>query len=70
MLTYCNVTNIESNAPAFGIVEPCKQFCNSDRALIARTLVTRSTENKVPVRLMNLHNEVTNFKKKVHSLPS
>lgn len=62
-MPYCNVNNVESNVPILGIVEPCKQFCDSDRALVAEYLVTKSTENKVPVRLMNLHNEETLLRK-------
>jgi hypothetical protein len=41
VVTYCDVNNQDTqNCPAVGIVEPCKKFNESDRALVARTLVT------------------------------
>ena len=44
-----------------GIVEPIESFTKSDRALTARTLTDNAT--KVPVRLMNLHNDSQNLQK-------
>ena len=51
------------NIPKTRIIESSEQFQGSDRALVARTLVDDCPENKVPIRLINLQNEVTNLGK-------
>jgi hypothetical protein len=63
--TFANLTNTAAHglSTKTGIVEPNRQFENTDRVLVARALVTNSDEYRVPVRLLNVHNEVRSLRK-------
>jgi RNase P/RNase MRP subunit POP5 len=63
--TFANLTNTAAHglSTKTGIVEPSRQFESTDRVLVARALVTNSDENRVLVRLLNVHNEVKSLRK-------
>jgi hypothetical protein len=63
--TFANLTKTAAHGLSTntGIVEQSRQFESTDRILMARALVTNSDENRVPVRLLNVHNEVKSLSK-------
>jgi hypothetical protein len=63
--TFANLTKTAAHGLTTntGIVEQSRQFESTDKILMARALVTNSVENRVPVRLLNVHNEVKSLGK-------
>ena len=65
MLAFCSITKTDTKCTtqSMCIVELCKQFEGSDRALVARAFFTSNSCNKVLVRILNVHNEIQSLKK-------